>query len=79
MTRLLDLASEIEKMDIFNMNKIINDYKYIPFYDDLIKYSKDKNVATNCGITCFSWYGDISKQEAISFLKQKYPNYVRGE
>lgn len=49
------------------MNKIINDYKYIPFYDDLIKYSKDKNVTTNCGITCFSWYGDISKQEAIDF------------
>ncbi len=76
MVKLINLVSEIEEIGLFDMDKIARDYKYYPFYDDLVEYCKSKNVAINYGITHFDWNGDISKNEAIELLKKKYKKYI---
>lgn len=75
--KLLDLASEIEEDNIFDMEKIEKDFGYYPFYDKLIQYCKAKGVAENYGVTHFSWYADITKEEAVEFLKNKFKEYLR--
>jgi hypothetical protein len=76
MNSLLDLVAEIEQDDIFDMDKIQEKYKYYPFYDDLVKYSKNKNKAVNMGVTHFDWYANIKKDEALLYLKKKYSDFI---
>lgn len=76
MYKLLDLSCEIEERKIFDMQKIKKDYGYLPFYDDLKKYTKDNNKELTIGLSSFDSYGDITKNEAINYLKNKYKKYL---
>ena len=76
MTKLFDLATEVQETGLFDLEAIMHDWGYDPFYDDLVRYCKSKDVAVNYGITRFDWIGSITKDEAIEFLKKKYSKYI---
>lgn len=76
MTKLFDLATEVQETGLFDMEAIEHDYAYYPFYDDLVRYCKSRNSAVNHGITSFDWTGNITKDEAIELFKKKYKKYI---
>ena len=74
MIKLIDIDFD----GIFDTEKIIKRFGYLPFYDESIRYCKSKKIRLeNFGISHFDWYADITKSELLKHFKIKYKGFLK--